>query len=67
MYVGSSTSIRTVCSLRLLRPFILFLLLCGLLECQIGALEALKKEAAEHDSELKGLKKAKDRATKVTD
>eukprot|EP00903_Cladosiphon_okamuranus_P020312 g18637.t1 len=30
-----------------------------------GALEALKKEAAEHDSALKGLKKAKDRATKV--
>ena len=32
----------------------------------LGALETLKAEAAEHDSALKGLKKAKDRATKVT-
>lgn len=58
----SLTSIRTV-----LRVFgcLLSWLCCGVDTHILGALEALKEEAAEHDSALKGLKKAKDRATKV--
>lgn len=33
--------------------------------CDAGALEELKREQAEHDHALKGLKKDKDKATKV--
>lgn len=33
--------------------------------CHAGALEDLKREQAEHDSALKGLRKDKDKATKV--
>lgn len=45
----------------------LFRFVADYLILHVGALVALKEEAAEHDLALKGLKKAKDSATKVTD